>query len=233
MNDARDITQVSPKYRLDRKTLKIFSIDGKNSFDDFENEDAARLIFADRMQGWFFDPARELVSKDQSIAAVHIVTPLIESLAIYKQGKSSSRQSEIFFTNSAKDIFSLGDSDTKKLRILYKQVRCGFAHQGFFQDSEIKEDGKTVKYSYNIAIAEGGETEAIVLNEQEMIIYIDRYIDAIEKAFKQFYKDIEDDKKTRDNFLKIWKQHWSLKSVPRGRKQGQVGSSKSSTLKQL
>ena len=73
--------RVSPTYLLDPISGKVFSFDEVLDKEVFkfncQDKKGSRLIFEDRMQRWFFDPALKLLDEsNSSVVAVHIVTPL-------------------------------------------------------------------------------------------------------------------------------------------------------------
>ena len=70
--------QVSPQFKLDTNTFKVTSSREEEGSFGFKDKTAARLIYEDRMQGWFFEPVYELLQKDHTVLAVSIVTPLID-----------------------------------------------------------------------------------------------------------------------------------------------------------
>jgi len=109
MNKKR--IKVSPKYFLDPTDGEIFYfdevLDKEVSKFDCQDKKGSRLIFEDRMQGWFFDPALKLLDEaNSSVVAVHIVTPLIEALECYKLGESSDGKPQLFLNLKLKK-FSL------------------------------------------------------------------------------------------------------------------------------
>lgn len=198
-----DVIQVSPNFQLDRKTWKIISLcsgEGSSEY-NFDDKTAARLIYQDRMEGWFFKSAYELIKMNQVVVAVHVVTPLIEALENYIRGKSSrSNLATLFFKSRAKQIFS--SLDDNEIELLYKGVRCGFAHEGF-----VKDDTNT----YNILISSEKADMPIKYQHPEMTIYASQYVAAIENEFKNYYSRLESESETLDDFFKVWKNQWAIK----------------------
>jgi hypothetical protein len=199
-----DVIQVSPRFKVNRKNWEITSTRlGEGPF-EFYDKTAARLIYQDRMQGWFFDPVHMLIENYQTVVAVHIVTPLIEALENYIRGESSRRNSGDFFKSRAKVIFPCLDDTTVDL--LYKGVRCGFAHEGFLKDDEQK---------YNILIALEGTDSPIIYKYPEMTIYTRQYVNEIQDEFKKYYSQLENDEAELDKFFRVWKKQWDMKGPTR------------------
>jgi len=228
-----NLIQVSPRFRLDLSNELIMSTRSDEDVYSFNSKTAARLIFQDRMQGWFFKPAYSLLEDDNNVmAAISIVTPLIESLQIYKSGKPQAN-----FTEGAKNIFqylcqnerkrfdkkqcNLCNSEEKALcikpiNLLHEGVRCGLAHQGFLQKARNSDPlGKN-----NIIISLRGNSLPIVYEGSVMTIYAHSYVDAIKNAFDEYYVEIENGinrenevctSKTCVNFMKVWDMNWNIK----------------------
>jgi hypothetical protein len=151
--------QVSPRFTLETNTFEVTSSEGKGPY-SFGDKTAARLIYQDRIQGWFFEPVYELLDKNKyqdkyTVLAVSIVTPLIESLENYIKGKTPTtgkNSSSSFFKDGAKRIFPVlapVPADNWAIDVLYEGVRCGFAHEGFLKERKTRK--------CNIIIASQGE----------------------------------------------------------------------------
>jgi hypothetical protein len=155
------------------------------------------------MQGWFFEPVHTLIENHQTVVAVHIVTPLIEALENYIRGESSRSNPGDFFKTRAKAIFPSLDDNI--VNLLYKGVRCGFAHEGFLKDDE---------QAYNIIIALEGNSP-IIYNDPEMTIYTRQYVSAIQYEFEKYYSEIETDEAKLERFFQVWKKQWAMKKRTR------------------
>ncbi|MDX2256522.1 MAG: hypothetical protein NW214_13490 [Pseudanabaenaceae cyanobacterium bins.39] len=217
-----NIIQVSPSFTLNLRECKIKRINSEEISYEFGSKKAARLIFQDRMQGWFFEPAIKLLDDNCAVAAVHLVTPLIEALEIYSNGKTGKRD----FRNQAEKIFQyickkenkhFKDNTQcrfciserhplceKSIKLLYYGVRCGFSHQGFMQQTDYEEKS-------NIILSLKNNEYPIIYEAETLTIYVSQYIKYIEKAFEKYYKKIEEDNDASDKFLKIWNKHWNMK----------------------
>jgi hypothetical protein len=89
---------------------------------------------------------------------------------------------------------------------LYEGVRCGFAHEGFLKERKTRK--------CNIIIASQGEDKNPIKydkSKKEMIIYAKGYVNEIQKEFKDYYGQLENDKTKLYNFLEVWKQQWEMK----------------------
>ena len=226
-----NLIQVSPRFRLDLSNRLITSTRSDEGVYNFDSKIAARLIFQDRMESWFFTPAYNLLDNNHLMAAICIVTPLIESLEIYKSGKPEAN-----FIVAAQKIFQyLCQKDQKHfikkqcplciseenalcvniIKLLYQGVRCGLSHQGFLQKAKDHRLGQN-----SIIISSQRNSSPIVYESSEMTIYAPSYIDTIENAFSEYYIELENDidrerevctSETCINFMKIWDMNWNTK----------------------
>ncbi len=155
-------------------------------------------IFRDRMDGWFFKPAIKLLSMNQDIAAVHIVTPLIEALGQRYGGGSGEKPSGKVFKDTAKEIF---DIDCNTATLIYKGLRCGFAHHGFIKDRKDK----------NRILLAGGLHEAIEYSDSDLLIDPWRYVDKIRAAYGKYYSRLRENAELHERFIKNWNVDWELK----------------------
>ena len=207
--------QVSPRFKLDTDTFQVTSSRKEEGPFSFKDKTAARLIYEDRMQGWFFEPVNELLKNDHTVLAVSIVTPLIESLENYIKGQTPTRgnaSSSSFFKNRAKIIFPILDqdpADTWAIDVFYEGVRCGFAHEGFLKERETRK--------CNIIIASQEQEQNPIIYDKskgEMIIYAKKYVDKIQNEFREYYKKLKNDELELNNFFNVWKKQWEMKGNP-------------------
>ncbi len=155
-------------------------------------------IFRDRMTGWFFEPAMKLLSVDQDIAAVHIVTPLIEALGQRYQGESSQGRSREVFEMMAKEIFGIDDVTAT---LIYKGLRCGFAHHGFIKDQKDR----------NRIVFTGGLQQAMEYDDSRLLIDSWQYVDQVHGAYEEYYSKLQEDAELLERFIKNWNVDWKLK----------------------
>lgn len=220
---SEKIIQLSPNFTLSLRERRIKSTKDNQEY-DFDNKMASTLVFQDRMQGWFFTPALELLNNNYAMASVNLVTPLIEALEIYHNGVAS--KSELDFEKQAKTIFrSLCKKENspfkwqkqcdvcsphsrilckEAIKFLYDGVRCGFAHKGFLQDEDQTKQR-------NIVISLEWNNDPIVFESNCLTIYARPYVKFIQKAFEEFYERLENENETRDKFLNVWSLHWNMK----------------------
>jgi hypothetical protein len=99
------LIKLSPRFILNTDSALIIEKNTKRSWQAADSEPVID-IFRDRMESWFFQPATEMIKSGNEVAAVHIVTPLIEALELRYQGMpDSNNQSGKFFKSRAKEIF--------------------------------------------------------------------------------------------------------------------------------
>jgi hypothetical protein len=218
--------QVSPRFKLDTNTFQVTSSRKEEDPFVFESKTAARLIYEDRMQGWFFEPVYELLKKNHTVLAVSIVTPLIESLENYIQGRQASGESRQFFQDGAKRIFPVlnpvpvlnpDPADTWAIDVLYEGVRCGFAHEGFLKERTTRK--------CNITIASQGQEQNPIIydkNKEEMTIYAKGYVNKIQEEFQHYYDILGKDTSELNKFFKVWEKQWKMKGDKSQRISGTV-----------
>jgi hypothetical protein len=197
---------VSPYFELETDTLTVteFQRDGKKTIHSFDADGLPLNIFRDRMAGWFFEPANRLLQIGSDVAAVHIVTPLIEALEERYCGESSKNQSAKFFKRRAKALFGLAD---EPLNLLYGGLRSGFAHHGFLKDDA---------HTYNILLTAGLQ---LPIEYRDEVLWVDsqKYVAQIVAAYQEYYSKVESDPGLRANFLRIWNPDWQMSlRVPGG-----------------
>jgi hypothetical protein len=163
----------------------------------FENPDLWIRIFQDRMDGWFFDVANVLIERDKDVAAVHIVTPLIEALEERYRGKSSKDCSKEFFKERAKKILALPEEG---IEVLYGGLRSGFAHHGFLKDDTDK---------YNILLERDRSTAAEFIDGVLWIVP-ERYVQAIRHGYEVYYNEVRTKPGMKDKFGKLWEKDWQM-----------------------
>ena len=165
--------------------------DGELQHSDVRDCQLGLTIHRDRMRGWFFDPARRLLNEDYKVAAVHLVTPLIEALEEHARGESSQRRSGRFFKQRAGRIFDLCP-ESPAIRFLWTGARCGFAHHGFLQGEKILIDA-TGEYPVEF------DTAAHLLR-----IHAWPHVEAIASAYEQFYVHAEHKHELQHRFQRLW-----------------------------
>lgn len=200
--------QVSPKFILNTTEFSVFDSSTKLKY-DFHDRALPLMIFRDRMDGWFFQPARSLLNIGYDVAAIIIVTPLVEALQERYEGNSSIGKSSIFFKRRAKIIFNLNNENA--LQLLYNGLRCGFAHHGFLKDDTNRS---------NILITKIDSNLPIIFEDDVLKIDPDKYINRIIDGFLDFYNQVNTDDSLREKLVTFWNKDWQMSlRVP-----GNVGS---------
>ena len=95
-------------------------------------------VFEDRMRNWLLLPAKHLIETPNGlIAATALLSSYFEGIEIYLTGKDSNNRSAEFFVNGFLRVFSVHGEGKEMLKKaaegIYKQLRCGFAHDGMFR----------------------------------------------------------------------------------------------------
>ena len=150
------------------------------------------------MAGWFFEPAEDLLRKQQDVAAVHLVTPMIEALEQRYKGIYTPGHSRQFFKERADIMFRLGSNTV--LDLLYGGLRCGFAHHGFLKDDTEQ---------YNILITRG-LSKPIEYNDDILWIDAPQYVAEIRRAFEEYYAKVGHDADLLQKFMKSWNDDWQM-----------------------
>lgn len=150
--------------------------------------DLGTRIIEDRMTGWFIEPARRLLRDDNAVAAVQLVTPLVEALEELHRGESSQHQSETFFRRRAAILFSCDEDSTK---MLYSGVRNGFAHSGFLH------------HGWKVLIAPCLGT-AIERDGEVFRIGAEQYVNDIAAGYQGYYSAVRSDPTLKERFSKVW-----------------------------
>lgn len=193
---------VSPHFELDTKTLIVteYSDQGEVvSTYAFEDKALPIRIYRDRMAGWFFDVAQRLMEQRQDVAAVHMITPLIEALEEHMRGQPSRGKSAEFFKAGVRRLFNL--TDPQALNLIYGGLRCGFAHHGFLKDDD---------NHYNILLSNGGLSEALVYRDKVLIVDTEKYVSKVREAFEKFYDELSTEPAKMEKFLKLWNEDWQM-----------------------
>lgn len=184
----------------------------------FTNKNLALEILEDRVEGWFFKPAINLIRQNNEVAAVYLVTPLIEALEQRYRGQSSQGQEGNFFKDRASKIFP--ELDPQQVILLYKGVRCGFAHSGFFSDDN--ETYNILIYKNDLEDLDTGNSErldAMKYMSEDQVLYIEafRYVLNIWNAYVQFAHLCSTDHAIGKRFLCMWQRDWQMSwSIPSG-----------------
>ncbi|MCW5213183.1 hypothetical protein VU04_09780 [Desulfobulbus sp. TB] len=177
-------------------------------------------VFEDRIRYWVLKPAQKLLEyRNDQIAAVSILINYIEGIQIYLSGEDSNGKSFKFFEDGFSEIFKpnhdmsdrvSNNADKYVAKAIYKQVRCGFSHDGMFRYTILfdnkcnhvflltfkKENGKLM-YKKDV--------ESIIINPKKLY-------NAIEAHFNLYIRELKknNDKEMSDNFRKAVGLKWNL-----------------------
>jgi hypothetical protein len=152
-------------------------------------------VFEDRMRNWFLLPAARLLdSPDCQIAAIALLISYFEGIEIYLTGKDSKNNSANFFANGFKKVFSIrGEGVTLSRKIadaLYRQVRCGFAHDGMFRNrvffSEVRPEPLLITWpKKNGVFDSSGDIQSIIINPTRFYESIQTHFDGYVKKLRK------------------------------------------------
>jgi len=172
-------------------------------------------VFEDRMRNWFLLPAAKLLRLPHGqIASVALLISYFEGIETYLTGKDSDNSSKAFFRSGFSKVFTIqgvsGELSTKIADAIYKQARCGFAHDGIFRNRVYfsgahakpilvtwpKKDG---------LIDSSGHVESIVINPA-------RFYESIRVHFDGYIRRLreESDSALKQAFLSTVELKWAM-----------------------
>ena len=186
--------QIAPSFMVDNASKNMWKrVEGCWTKDERPVMDVklGLEVLEDRVHGWFLRPAKTLADSNHEMAAIHLVTPLIEDLEQRYRGVSSRGQEKEFFRAGAKRVF--GDAATEViLDALWKTVRCGFAHQGFMGHG----------HDVLVAVHRGAAIQQDA--NDTVLICACGYISSIAKAYDDFVGVARVDDDQQRKFGKTW-----------------------------
>jgi hypothetical protein len=128
--------------RMPANTAEVYDEREEKILDPHLTEDKIQ-IYERQVKEWFLDPAGlllRLIGSQASFVVLSICLSYLEGFQQYKQGLSSYPRersgsdgeggSKDFFVRAFMEVFSDCDLEEGKVRILYKQARCGLFHNG-------------------------------------------------------------------------------------------------------
>lgn len=171
-------------------------------------------VFEDRMLNWFLLPAARLLEiPNCQIAAVVLLITYFEGIAIYLSGKDSRNRSPEFFANGFSKVFKIQEAGKESARIvadaIYKQARCGFAHDGMFRNrvffSDVPSKPVVVSFPKKDGILDLSQVESIVINPF-------RFYESIRIHFEGYVKSLREnsDITMKQAFETTIKLKWAL-----------------------
>ncbi|WP_018277926.1 hypothetical protein WKI13_09150 [Teredinibacter turnerae] len=173
-------------------------------------------VFEDRMKGWVFEPASELLgTANGHVAAISILINYFEGIEIYFKGADSKNQSQVFFVEGFKRVFAptTGNSDevAKAAKIFYEQARCGFSHDGMFRHkvffSNVRKEALVFTYPRH---TDGTwDTSKPILS---IVVNPQRFYECILRHFTQYVAFLRDpnNSEVRGAFQKAVDLKWGL-----------------------
>ncbi|MCI5194913.1 MAG: hypothetical protein D3919_01515 [Candidatus Electrothrix sp. AW5] len=153
------------------------------------------------------------------LAAVSILINYIEGIQIYLSGEDSNGKSFKFFEDGFSKIFKpnhdmsdrvSNNADKYVAKAIYKQVRCGFSHDGMFRytilfDNECNHVFLLTFKKENGKLMYKKDVESIIINPKKLY-------NAIEAHFNLYIRELKknNDKEMSDNFRKAVGLKWNL-----------------------
>lgn len=151
---------------------------------DLTNIDDKIKIFKRQVEGWFFEPAENLLQIHNSgFVILMICLSYIEGIEQIRKGESSKKQSTDFFVNCMNRIFP--GHLNKDLKELYSQARCGLFHDGMV--------GGKILISRDYLFSIKFTVERIFINPE-------RFLNKIKEDFSSYLKLLKTDIICRKNF---------------------------------
>jgi len=109
-------------------------------------------VFVERVEGWQFGVAKEMIDKgifEREFALLHIVMSYFEMIAKYSEGYCKDDKSEKYFRKGVRVVFPDIDNlpaDVYKdfFDFLYRNVRCGLYHAASPRQTLVVPDSTTL-----------------------------------------------------------------------------------------
>lgn len=171
-------------------------------------------VYEDRLQGWFFDPARALLTvPGAGIMILQLCLGYFEGYWIYRSGEDSKRRSKEFFRHAFKEIFShLVIVDPPDLNVPndimetlanlhYEDGRCGLFHDGMLRGAIFVGPGSA---PVSATIEKSTGRVAGILINPEM------FLDEIETHSDQYIACLRDPSNT--DLRKRFNTAWEMKN---------------------
>lgn len=188
--------------------------------DKLDNPEIDDLIdvLKDRVIYWLFEPAKKMMSKQHGcFGALCLALTYFEGIWIYITGADSRGDSKRYFKEAFSDVFSASGHDPSLLNrvatIIYEDGRCGFFHDGMLRSRIFLTELNHIDMLITLPKRPDGNID---FNGEIKSILIDPkyFVAAIEKHFTDYLLCLRnpDQKKKRDNFLKIAKEKWEYES---------------------
>lgn len=162
------------------------------SYEKLDSPSYADLVdvLEDRIRNWLFLPAEKLLNTPNcDIAAVALMVNYFEGIEIYVTGEDSKNKSFEFFTRGFGRVFTVRGQDSefscKIAAAIYRQVRCGFAHDGMFRNriffSRVRPEPILVTWPKEKGVFDrSADFESILINPplfyKSITIHLDRYL---------------------------------------------------------
>lgn len=172
-------------------------------------------VFEDRMRNWLLTPAKQLIDTTNGfVAAMALLCGYFEGIEIYLSGEDSNTRSGVFFVNGFLKVFSVhgeGKEVFKKAAEgIYKQLRCGFAHDGMFRYrimfDEALPTALLASWPNKNGVFDTSRTlESVTINPR-------RFYECIMIHFEGYLKSLREgiDPELRNAFQKTVKLKWGL-----------------------
>lgn len=170
-------------------------------------------VFEDLWRNNVFAQAKLLLgSPNGDIAAMTVLSSYFEAIEAYVTGMDSTSKSQAFFISGFSRVFrTAGGDSAKAAAAIYKEIRCGLAHEGMVRDkvNYSREGGRPFFLTYRRKPDQTLDIDAgvvsIVVNPQ--LLY-----DSIVLHFEDYVRKLRDEAEAalRESFMRTVNRQWAL-----------------------
>lgn len=157
-------------------------------------------IYKARVEGWFFDVAKQIVKDGENpgdYVAVMVALSYLEGVQQFREGEETPQgEAGAWFKESSRRVLvGLSNDINDILGRLWKETRCGLFHSGF-------PNGKVV-------LSHAG-TNAVMVDGEFIRIHPRLFVEQVSTDFEEYIADLrnEANKEARLKFEALWDKLW-------------------------